>query len=144
MWGFIIALISGALMSVQGVFNTQITKSAGIWLAAAWVQLSAFVVCVAAWFFTGRQSVSRLLLVSQKYMLIGGVMGAFITYTVIKSMERMGPAGAVLVIVISQIAVAYLISLLGLFGVEKVSFSWQKLLGIVVAIAGIWIFQKGK
>ena len=24
MWGFIIALISGALMSVQGVFNTQV------------------------------------------------------------------------------------------------------------------------
>ena len=30
MWGFIIALISGALMSVQGVFNTQVTKSSSL------------------------------------------------------------------------------------------------------------------
>ena len=26
MWGIIIALISGALMSIQGVFNTGVTK----------------------------------------------------------------------------------------------------------------------
>lgn len=26
MWGFIVALISGALMSIQGVFNTEVTK----------------------------------------------------------------------------------------------------------------------
>lgn len=26
MWGFLSALISGALMSIQGVFNTNVTK----------------------------------------------------------------------------------------------------------------------
>ena len=26
MWGFIVALISGALVSIQGVFNTEVTK----------------------------------------------------------------------------------------------------------------------
>ena len=39
MWGFVIALISGALMSVQGVFNTAVTKQTSIWVAAGWVQL---------------------------------------------------------------------------------------------------------
>ena len=33
MWGFIIALISGALMSIQGVFNTEVTKSSSVWAA---------------------------------------------------------------------------------------------------------------
>ena len=42
MWGIIIALISGALMSVQGVFNTQVTKSSSLWAANSWVQLTAF------------------------------------------------------------------------------------------------------
>ena len=32
MIGIFIALLSGALMSVQGVFNTQVTKSTGIWM----------------------------------------------------------------------------------------------------------------
>ena len=31
MIGLFIALISGALMSIQGVFNTEVTKSTSIW-----------------------------------------------------------------------------------------------------------------
>ena len=45
MWGFIVALISGALMSIQGVFNTEVTKQTSLWVSTGWVQLSAFVVC---------------------------------------------------------------------------------------------------
>lgn len=51
MWGFIVALISGALMSIQGVFNTEVTKQTSLWVSTGWVQLSAFAVCVLAWFF---------------------------------------------------------------------------------------------
>ena len=54
MIGFFIALLSGALMSVQGVFNTQVTKTTGMWVSNGWVQLSAFAVCIAAWFIAGR------------------------------------------------------------------------------------------
>ena len=45
MWGFIVALISGALMSIQGVFNTEVTKQTSLWVSTGWVQLSAFAVC---------------------------------------------------------------------------------------------------
>ena len=30
MWGFLVALISGALMSIQGVFNTEMTKQTSL------------------------------------------------------------------------------------------------------------------
>ena len=49
-------------------------------------------------------------------MLLGGVMGAAITWTVIRSMDALGPAKAVLFIVVAQIAAAYVIELFGLFG----------------------------
>lgn len=142
MWGFIIALISGALMSVQGVFNTKVTESSSVWVANSWVQLTALIVCIFAWFITGRESVSALFQVEQKYMLLGGVIGAGITWTVIKSMDSLGPAQAVLIIVISQIVIAYLIEVFGMFGVEKVSFEWSKLFGVVLAIIGIFIFKR--
>lgn len=141
MWGFLIALISGALMSVQGVFNTEVTKQTSIWVAAGWVQLSAFVTCVVLWFFTGRGEVSGLFQVTDKYMLLGGIMGALITYTVIKSMGSLGPAKATLLIVITQIIVAYGIELFGLFGVDKCGFEWRKAIGALVAIVGIIIFR---
>ena len=107
MIGFFIALISGALMSIQGVFNTQVTKTSGIWVASAFVQISAFAVCMGAWLLTDRTSFATLGKVEPKYMLLGGAIGAFITYTVIKSMEMLGPARAVMLIVIAQLIVAY-------------------------------------
>lgn len=141
MWGFLAALISGALMSIQGVFNTEVTKQSSLWVSTGWVQLSAFAVCIAAWLFTGRQSVSALWQVENKYTLLGGVIGAFITITVIQSMGALGPAKAAMLIVISQLIVAYLIELLELFGVDKEPFEWRKVLGMLIAIAGIVIFK---
>lgn len=143
MWGFLIACISGALMSIQGVFNTGVTKQSGPWITNSFVQLTALFVCLGFYCFTefGKVSVGDLFKVDRKYMLLGGVIGAFITITVIKSMELLGPAQAILAIVITQVLVGYLIELFGLFGVEKVPFSWSKCIGMIISIAGIVIFK---
>ena len=109
--GFIIALLSGALMSIQGVFNTEVTKQTSVWVAAGWVQLTAFITCVVIWMFTGREPVAGIIQVTPKYVLVGGIMGALITYTVIRSMGSLGPAKAALLIVVSQIIIAYAIEL---------------------------------
>ena len=141
MIGFFIALISGALMSVQGVFNTQVTKSSSIWVANAFVQFTALLVCLAAWFFADRSSFGALFKVEPKYMLLGGAIGAFITYTVIKSMEMLGPAKAVMLIVIAQLIVAYVIELFGWFGTDKQPLEWRKVIGMGIAIAGVVLFK---
>lgn len=141
MWGFFAALISGALMSVQGVFNTEVTKQSSLWVSTGWVQLSAFAVCVLAWIFTGRESISALWQVENKYTLLGGVIGAFITITVIQSMGALGPARAAMLIVVSQLIVAYVIELFGMFGTARQPFEWRKLVGMAVAITGIVIFK---
>lgn len=141
MTGVITALISGVLMSVQGVFNTDLNKQSSLWVATGWVQISAFIVCVAAWFFTGREPIHSLWQVSHKYTLLGGVIGAFITITVIKSMSALGPAKAVMLIVIAQLIAAYVIELLGIFGAQKQPLEWRKIVGMFIAIAGVIIFK---
>ena len=141
MIGFLIALISGALMSIQGVFNTQVTKTSSIWTANAFVQLTALVVCIGAWLFTDRSNPMQVFQVEPKYMLLGGAIGAFITYTVIRSMDMLGPARAVMLIVTAQLIVAYVIELFGWFGVEKQPWEWRKGIGMLVAIVGIVIFK---
>lgn len=142
MFGIIIALLSGALMSIQGVFNTGVTKQTSLWVATGLVQLTALFVCVIAWFFTGRESIAALSEVRPRYLLSGGIIGAFITMTVVKSMGLLGPAKATLLIVVAQLAVSYLIELFGLFGADRADFSWRKLIGMVLAVIGILIFRK--
>ena len=141
MIGFLIALVSGALMSIQGVFNTQVTKASGIWTASAFVQFTALLVCLGAWLCTERTSFLKIAQVEPKYMLLGGAIGAFITYTVIMSVDKLGPAKAAMFIVISQLIVAYLIELLGIFGIEKQPLSMKKIVGMLIAIVGIVIFK---
>ena len=140
--GIVVALLSGALMSIQGVMNTEVTKQSSIWTAAGFVQLTAFFLCVVMWFFSGRQPLGALWQVEPKYMLLGGVLGALITYTVIRSMDSLGPAQAALLIVVFQIVVAYAIELTGILGVEKAAFEWKKLIGAGIAVIGIIIFKK--
>lgn len=141
MFGILISLLSGALMSIQGVFNSAVTKQTSVWVSAGWVQLSAFATCAAAWLCAGRPEITGLFSVSPWYMLGGGVIGAFITYTVIQGMNSLGPARSVMLIVVSQLLVAYLIEAFGLFGVEKAPFEWRRVIGMGLAIAGIIIFK---
>ena len=137
MLGFIIALVSGALMSIQGVFNTEVTKQSSTWTTSTFVQATGFL-C----FVTEKdQSFTMLLKVSPKYLLLGGMLGAAITFTVIKSIESLGPAQSAMMIVASQSVISYLIEVFGLFGVEKTGFAWIKLLGVVLFVAGLLIFK---
>lgn len=141
MIGIIIAILSGALMSMQGVFNTGITKQTNIWVSSVFVQLTAFVVCLAGWFILGRDiGFTSLIKIDNKYMLLGGVMGAFITITVVIATGTLGPAKATMLILIAQLIISYVIELLALFGSEKAKFEVSKLIGIGIIILGIIVF----
>lgn len=143
MFGMIAALISGALMSIQGIFNTQVTEKTGSWITNTFVQLTGFLVCLCIWFVRERKMTSfmDLMKVEPKYLLTGGILGAFITFTVILGMSSLGPAKAVMLIVAAQLIVAYLIEVFGWFGVEKVGFDWMKLLGTLLFLTGIVVFK---
>ena len=54
MIGFIIALVSGALMSIQGVFNTEVSKQTGLWTASSFVQFTGLLTCLAVGIFAER------------------------------------------------------------------------------------------
>ena len=131
MAGFLIAIISGALMSLQGAFNTNVTKASSVWVTAMFVQLTALATCAIMWVIDGRPDIMKLFKVDNKITLLGGVIGAFITFTVIKSISGLG---------VAQIIVSYLLGLFGLFGSEKTTFSWIKLVSLLITVAGVCMF----
>ena len=134
MSGMSIALLSGVLMSVQGVFNTEVTRQTSLWVSSAFVQFTALLVCLTAWLLAIGH-------VEPKYMLLSGVAGALITITVVKSMEALGPARAAMLIVLAQLAAAYLIELMGWFGVEKQPFLWRRVIGLGIMAVGVVLFK---
>lgn len=142
MVGFFFALMAGLLMSVQGVFNTRLMDSSNMWATNTWVQFTAFVVSISMWYFTGRENLLSVFTVSNKLYLFGGVIGAFITFTVIKSISGLGPIYATMLILLAQLVVSCAIEFFGLFGTEKLCFAWSKVIGVALMIAGIVVFKK--
>ncbi|MFP4698071.1 MAG: DMT family transporter [Eubacteriales bacterium] len=141
MIGVAMAIVAGVLMSIQGVFNTNVTKASSIWVSNSWVQFTGLLVCLSFWLFTGRQNFTKLFNVDNKFYLLGGVLGAFIVYTVIRSISDLGPCYAVMLILVAQVSIAYLIELFGIFNIEKVGFEWTKLIGFILMVIGIIVFK---
>ncbi len=136
----IIAVLSGALMAIQGVWNTRVTEKLGLWFTNSIVHFVGLITSVILLMFVRDAHLDGFKEIN-KFYLLAGVLGAAIVYTVIVSMTKLGPGLAVMIILITQVVVAYLIELFGLFGTEKVSFMWTKLLGVIIMAGGILLFQ---
>ena len=133
MFGFIIAIISGIAMSVQGVFNTKLSDKIGTWETNTIVQGSALVLTLIILFFFGNGNFKELKSANKLYLL-GGALGVVITFTVILSIKSLGTTVGIGTILIAQLLAAALIDAFGLFGSEKVPFSFHEILGIVIML----------
>lgn len=140
LWGIVFSAVAGALMSIQGVFNTRVSEKIGQWQANIMVQAIGLISAIVALFIFKGGDFSRLKDVNKLYLL-GGVIGAAITFTVIRGMSCLGPTMAVSVILIAQLITACLFDCFGLCGTERLDFHYTKILGVIIMIAGIIIFK---
>ena len=128
-------------MSMQGIFNTRVQEETGVWVSAVWAQVTAFLVCLVCWGAVDRGDFLVLRDVTPRYVLLGGVLGAGITVTVIFGMRLVGPAQATVCIVVAQMIFSWLAERFGWFGVEKMPFSWMQFLGILLAAGGLVLIR---
>lgn len=141
MFGFIMAILAGASMSVQGVFNTRLSDKIGLFESNMIVQGSAFVLALVAMWIFGSGNLKEIAGVNKLY-LSGGAIGFVITVTVMLAISKLNPTLAISTILIAQLLVAALIDAFGLFGSEKLAFGLTKYIGIALMIAGVLVFKK--
>lgn len=141
MFGFLMAILAGAAMSVQGVFNTRLSDKVGLFESNMLVQGSAFVLALIAMFIFGSGNLKEIANINKLY-LSGGAIGFVITVTVMVAISKLNPTLAISTILIAQLLVAALIDAFGLFGSEKLAFGITKYIGIALMIAGVLVFKK--
>ena len=140
MLGFIMSIIAGAAMSVQGVFNTRLSEKIGLYESNVFVQGTAFALSLIAVFILGKGNFREIINVP-KYYLLGGVLGLIITITVMLSISKLNPTIAISTILIAQLLVAASIDAFGLFGTEKTTFGLYKYIGMALMIGGVVLFK---
>ena len=70
------------------------------------------------------------------WMLLGGVMGLLIVFTVTYAGPRVGVAATVGILIAGQLAMGAAIDRWGLFGSDRIALHWPRLLGLALLAGG--------
>ena len=138
--GLIYSIIAGLFMSIQGVFNTRASEKIGLWEINLIVHGTGFILALILFFIIGNGHLNKISSVNKLYLL-GGIIGVVIIYTVMRGVSEIGPAYANMSILIAQLLLAYGIEAFGIFGTKAIGFEWSKIIGVLIMIVGIVVFQ---
>jgi len=70
------------------------------------------------------------------WMLMGGVMGLLIVFTITYAGPRIGVAATVGILIAGQLVMGAAIDRFGLFGSQRIPIHWPRLVGILLLAAG--------
>ncbi|MGB4443606.1 MAG: DMT family transporter, partial [Dethiobacteria bacterium] len=131
LFALIIAAIAGMAMALQGSFNAILGKIIGTLETTLVVHLIGIAVVIIA-LFLFKLGTGNLALIKNApwYTFLGGVLGVLIIFGVAVSIPRTGVANATTAIITGQLLTALIIDQYGLFGLDKVPFTFWKGLGL--------------
>lgn len=139
----LIAAVSGMTMAVQGTMNSALGKTIGLLETTFMVHVVGLVLLVVLLFvFRLGDGSLALLAKAPWYLYLGGILGVVIIYGVARSIPKVGVAPATTAIILGQVLTAGVIDHLGLFGMERIPFSWCRVAGTLLMAGGAWLILK--
>ena len=140
---FVVAALAGSAMALQGTFNTTAGKVIGVAENTLLVHLvGAATIGLVLLLGFGKGDWSKIGEIPI-YGYLGGILSAVIIFGVIYGMSALGVGNATAVIILFQVVVALIVDTFGLFGAEKIPFSWWRVLGVVLLCVGTkFVFYK--
>ena len=133
----VLAVAAGLAGSVQVALMSRLGERIGVLEALGFSAALTGVLAVAI-LAVGHRSLSGFgRAVHQPWwMLLGGVMGLLIVFTVTYAGPRIGVAATVGILIAGQLAMGAAIARWGLFGSERIALHWPRLLGIALLAIG--------
>lgn len=143
LFALLIATVSGVTMALQGSLNAALGKVIGL-LEATFVVHVVGLLLVSALLFGFGLGDGNLAYFNKPpwYYYLGGVLGVIIVYTVVRAIPPLGVAVATTAIIVGQVFTAALVDHLGLFGLNKIPFTWHRVAGTVLMAGGAWLLLK--
>lgn len=138
--GMVLAVTGGMLVCVQNTFNANVKKRAGAWATTTLVLGLGFLASLLLGLFSEGMNLFRVDEMEAWYWF-SGILGIGVVMSVTQGVERLGPSYAISIVMVSQILFALLWDTLGWFGLEAVPFTGKTVLGIVLIVGGVLVFQ---
>jgi transporter family-2 protein len=132
-----LAVAAGLAGSVQVAVMSGLGKRIGVLEALGFSTVVTAVLAVVI-LLVFRQSLDGFARAMHQpwWLLIGGVMGALIVFTVTYAGPRIGVAATVGILIAGQLVAGAAIDRWGLLGSERIPLHWPRLLGLALLAAG--------
>ncbi|HEY3316321.1 MAG TPA: DMT family transporter [Bacillota bacterium] len=137
-----LAALSGALMTLQGSFNSALLKKIGLANMALFVSATGFIVALGTFLAWGRWSKLLQMTKVPWYGWLGGAIGVAIIAGVAYAIRQVSTALAISSIITAQLATALAVDHFGLFQSEQVAMTWLRFLGLAMMITGTYLMAR--
>jgi bacterial/archaeal transporter family-2 protein len=133
----VLAVAAGLAGSVQVALMSRLGERIGVFQALGFSTLLTAVLALGLLLVTRRSVAGYERALHQPWwMLLGGVMGLLIVFTVTYAGPRIGVAATVGILIAGQLVAGAAIDKWGLFGSARIALHWPRLLGLALLAAG--------
>jgi len=136
----LLAAAAGVMMALQGSMNGALGKIVGMLEGNFIVHAIGLAVVAIMLFLLGLgQGSLKNMGEAPWYLYLGGLINVAIIYGVMTSISSLGAGPATTAILVGQIIMSLVIDSFGLFGLEKLPFTWWRVAGVALMGGGSWM-----
>ena len=136
------AVAAGLAGSIQVAVSGALGRRVGVLEAAAFGGIVAAAILVAV-ALVARNGIGVVASFREPpWLWIGGLMGAIVVTAITYSPPRIGTFATIGLLVASQLAMGVVIDALGLFGLERIPISWERIVGLTLLAGGAVLVLK--
>jgi transporter family-2 protein len=133
----LLAIAAGLAGSVQVAVMARLGERVGVFSALAWATFLTAALAFVLLLVVG-QSASGFVDAARQpvWLWSGALLSLLIVFTVTYSGSRLGIVATVAILIAGQLAMGAVIDRFGMFGAERVTLSWHRILGITLLAVG--------
>ncbi|MEC3421612.1 DMT family transporter [Bacillus cereus] len=140
MKGIIFAVFAGIFITLQGTFNAKLSSHIGIWSTSIITHLIGFIIATTVFLLKKEEKVTDLKSVKKIY-LVTGAFGGFIICAETMAIYSLGVTLTAGTLMVAQLLTATVIEMKGLFHIKKIQMERYHIVGTIVMIIGIVVFN---
>ncbi|AAP09298.1 MULTISPECIES: DMT family transporter [Bacillus] len=140
MKGILFAVFAGIFITLQGTFNAKLSSHIGIWSTSIITHLIGFIIATTVFLLKKEEKVTDLKSVKKIY-LVAGAFGGFIICAETMAIYSLGVTLTAGTLMAAQLLTATVIEMKGLFHIKKIQMERYHIVGTIVMIIGIVVFN---
>ncbi len=134
----LIIILAGSLAALQAPMNAALGAGLGSGTAAAAISFGVgFVALILVLFATGEAAHLSNAGSVNRWLLLGGCLGAFYVWAILWVIPTLGVVTAISAMIFGQLIVALMLDAIGPFGLKATEINLQRVIAVVLVATGL-------